>query len=173
MRKILTLIAVGISMVTLVSCSNKDVNEEDIKNKYPIDSYIEKGATLERYLSTGTALLKDTNGESFFAGENSTYKIVLSDDGVILPYIVVDNVPYYLDGDVSKKKAPKELKKSGKINTFGGTIEGAENSKDGGFNFINSLVVYIDKDNNNLVYTKYKDEDGYQIWKNYESMQSE
>lgn len=173
MKRILTSIAVGISMFTLVSCSSSNVNEADIENKYPIESYLEKGATLDKYLSNGTAVLKDTNGESFFAGENSTYKVVLNDDGVILPYIVVDDLPYYYDNEVSEKKAPKELKKSGKINTFGGTIEGVSNSDDGGFTFINSLVVYSDKNNNDLVYTQYKGEDGYQVWKDYKSIQSE
>lgn len=173
MRRILISIALGTSMFALVSCGNKVVNEADIKNKYPIDSYLKKGATLDEYLLNGTAVLKDTNGEKFFACENSSYKVILSDDGVIVPYIVINNIPYYYDGEINKKEAPKELNKSGKINTFGGTIEGIEDSNDGGFSFINSLVVYKDKDNNDLVYTQYKDEEGYLVWKGYKLMQWE
>ena len=40
MRKILITMMLGASIFTLVSCGGKVVNEEDVKNKYPIDEYL-------------------------------------------------------------------------------------------------------------------------------------
>ena len=112
----------------------------------------------------------DTKGQSFFAGENSTYKVVLSDEGEILPYIVIDDIAYYFDKEISKKEAPKELDKSGKIITFGGTLEGISDDSNATFTFIQSLIVYVDKEDNSVVYTQYADEKGYEVWKNYEAI---
>lgn len=170
MRKILITIMLGASIFTLVSCGGKVVNEEDVKNKYPIDEYLEKGATLKHYYESGTAEMIDTKGQSFFAGENSTYKVVLSDEGEILPYIVIDDIAYYFDKEISKKEAPKELDKSGKISTFGGTLEGISDDSNATFTFIQSLIVYVDKEDNSVVYTQYADEKGYEVWKNYEAI---
>lgn len=170
MRRVLISMMLGVSIFTLVSCGGKIVKEEDVKNKYPIDEYLEKGATLEHYYENGTAEMLDTKGQNFFAGENSTYKVVLSDKGEILPYIVIDDVAYYFDKEISKKKAPKDLEKSGKISTFGGNLEGVSDDSNAAFAFIQGLIVYVDKEDNSVVYTQYDDEKGYEVWKNYEAI---
>ena len=171
MKKILISIMLGASIFTLVSCGNKVVDESQLTDKYPIDQYLEKGATLENYFADGSAELLDTNNEKFFASESSTYKVVLNDDGIILPYIVIDNTAYYFDREVSEKKVPKELEKIGGISAFGGNLEGVSNDSNAAFEFVQSLTVYEDESDNTLVYTKYAKEDGYQIWKNYDAMQ--
>ena len=47
MKKILISIMLGASIFTLVSCGNKVVDESQLTDKYPIDQYLKKGATLE------------------------------------------------------------------------------------------------------------------------------
>ncbi|WP_195986797.1 hypothetical protein [Clostridium sp. D53t1_180928_C8] len=171
MKKILISIMLGVSIFTLVSCGNKVVDESQLKDKCSIDEYLEKGATLENYFADGSAELLDTENEKFFVSENSTYKVVLSEDGIILPYIVIGDTAYYFDSEVSEKKVPKELNKLGGISAFGGIMEGVSNDSDAAFRFVQSLTVYEDESDNTLVYTNYAKEDGYQIWKNYDAMQ--
>ena len=95
----------------------------------------------------------------------------MSEDGIILPYIVIGDTAYYFDSEVSEKKVPKELNKLGGISAFGGIMEGVSNDSDAAFRFVQSLTVYEDESDNTLVYTNYAKEDGYQIWKNYDAMQ--
>lgn len=171
MKKILISIMLGASIFTLVSCGNKVVDESQLTDKCSIDEYLEKGATLENYFADGSAELLDTEKEKFFVSEDSTYKVVLNEDGIILPYIVIGDTAYYFDREVAEKKAPKELEKLGGISAFGGNLEGVSDDSDAAFQFVQSLTVYEDESDNTLVYTKYAKEDGYQIWKNYDAMQ--
>lgn len=46
MKKFLISCILGISVSALVSCSNTEVNQDNIPNKYPINEFTEKGATL-------------------------------------------------------------------------------------------------------------------------------
>ena len=171
MKRIIIATMLGMCIFTLVSCGNKVVNEDELTNKYPIEEYLDKGATLEHYFEDGSAKLLDTQKAEFFVGDYSTYKVILTDDGVILPYIVVNDMAYYFDSEISKDKAPSDLDKAGRVNTFGGTLEGLSDDSNAAFTFINSLSVYSEKDDNSVIYTQYsKEEDGYQVWKSYDSI---
>ena len=50
MKKVILAVVIGISAISFVSCGNTEVNEDNIKDKYNVDKYIEKGATVEKYL---------------------------------------------------------------------------------------------------------------------------
>lgn len=166
-EKNLIAIVVGIFIFNLVSCENKNVDQNTISNKYPIDEYLKKGATLEKYESNGTAVMKDTNGEKFFAGYNSTYKVELSDDGIVLPYIVVGDTLYYFKNQVEDEETSDKLKKSGRINAFGGNLKKFIGEINSNIDYIQSLTVYTDNTNSSLIYTKYKGIEGYQVWSDY------
>ena len=167
MKKTLIVIAIGVSIFSLVSCENKNIDQNTISNKYPIDEYLQKGATLEKYESNGTAIMKDTIGEKFFAGYNSTYKVKLSDEGVVLPYIVVKDNVYYFKNKIEDNEIPDKLKKSGQINTFGGNFKKFIGETNSNIDYIRNLTVYIDNTDSSLMYTKYKGINGYQVWSNY------
>ena len=95
MKKVILAVVIGISAISFVSCGNTEVNEDNIKDKYNVDKYIEKGATVEKYLSSGAVVMKDSKGTTFYVGENSSYKVALNDDGIILPYVDVNDNVYY------------------------------------------------------------------------------
>lgn len=164
MRKVLLSIIIGSSIFNLVSCGNRGVDQNSISNQYPIEEYLEKGAILENYESDGTTIMIDTKGERFFVGHNSTYKVKLSEDGVILPYVVINDDVYYFKNNIGNNNVPGDLKKLGKISTFGGNLKTfiQENNLSG--NYIENLIVYCNKKDSNLIYTTYAGVDGYQVW---------
>ena len=119
MKKVILAVVIGISAISFVSCGNSEVNEDNIKDKYNVDKYIEKGATVEKYLSSGAVVMKDSKGTTFYVGENSSYKVALNDDGIILPYVDVNDNVYYFDSSV--KSLPEGFEKSGRISSYGGS----------------------------------------------------
>lgn len=161
MKKLLIIAVISLSTLNLISCS-KVTDQSSITNKYPIDDYLKKGATLDYYEQSGTAVLKDTNGQKFFAGSGSTYKAVLNDKGVLLPYIVTKDNIYYFEENITNKDLPTDLSTK-KLSTIGGNLEEfIPNIDPSQKNILRNLVVYADKDN--LIYTTYKGIDGYQVW---------
>ncbi|SCJ52766.1 Uncharacterised protein [uncultured Clostridium sp.] len=167
MKKTLIVMVIGISIFNLVSCVNKNVDQNTISNKYPIDEYLKKGATLENYEVTGTAIMKDTNGERFFAGYNSTYKVELSEEGIILPYIIIEGIAYYFEDKIEDKNIPDELKKLGGVSTFSSNIERFFKENDSNINYVQNLTAYSDEKDSSLIYTTSKGMEGYQVWSNY------
>ena len=160
MKKTLLSMIIISTIFTLVSCSTV-TKQNPTSNKVEINEYIDQGATLEGYTSNGTAIMKDTVGAKFFAGCSSTYKVKLNEDGIILPYIIINNNLYYFqsttDNDLSK-----DFKKADKISLLGGDLAGF--LKNTNANNITELTAYNNKTNLNVIYTKYKNVEGYQIW---------
>ena len=168
MKKVILAAVIGISAMSFVSCGNTEVNEDDIKDKYNVDEYIEKGATVEKYLSSGSIVLKDSNGTTFYVGKNSSYKIALNDDGIILPYVDVNNNVYYFDSSV--KDLPEGFEKSGRISSYGGSENLVKSDIKDSYSFIQSLAVYSNPKEKDVIYTQYKGEDTYDVWKIYEEL---
>lgn len=167
MKKTLIAMVIGISIFNLVSCGNVNVDQSTISNKYPIDEYLKKGATLEKYEFTGTAIMKDANGERFFAGYNSTYKVELNEEGIILPYIVIEDSVYYFENKIEDKNISDELKELEKISIFSPNIEKFFEENDSSVNYTKNLTAYSDEKDSSLIYTTSKEIDGYQVWRNY------
>ena len=42
MKKVILAVVIGISAISFVSCGNSEVNEDNIKDKYNVDEYIEQ-----------------------------------------------------------------------------------------------------------------------------------
>ena len=82
MKKVILAVVMGISAMSFVSCGNTEVNEDNIKNKYNVDEYVEKGATVEKYLPSGSVVMKDSKGTKFYLGKDSSYKVALNDEGI-------------------------------------------------------------------------------------------
>ena len=156
MKKVILAVVMGISAMSFVSCGNTEVNEDNIKNKYNVDEYVEKGATVEKYLPSGSVVMKDSKGTKFYLGKDSSYKVALNDEGIILPYVDVNDNVYYFDSSV--KSLPEGFEKSVKSNI-----------KDS-YSFIQSLTVYSKQKKKGLIYTQYRGEDNYDVWKIYEGL---
>ena len=43
--------------------------------------------TVEKYLPSGSVVMKDSKGTKFYLGKDSSYKVALNDEGIILPYV--------------------------------------------------------------------------------------
>ncbi|MBC5629718.1 hypothetical protein H8S20_12560 [Clostridium sp. NSJ-6] len=168
MKKFLISLILGISASALISCSNNEVNQDNIPNKYPINEFTEKGATLQEYKKTGSAIMTDTKSQNFFASFNSTYKVLLTSDGVLMPLIVVNNTPYYYDFKETKNELPENYKKTG-ISFFSGNSEELIGEKDS-YKFTQLVTAYINKEDKSSIYLKIKDKDEYQLWKSYDSL---
>lgn len=119
MKKVILAVVMGISAMSFVSCGNTEVNEDNIKNKYNVDEYVENGATVEKYLPSGSVVMKDSKGTKFYLGKDSSYKVALNDEGIILPYVDVNDNVYYFDSSV--KALPEGFEKSGRISSYGGS----------------------------------------------------
>lgn len=168
MKKFLISLILGISASALISCSNNEVNQDNIPNKYPINEFTEKGAILQKYEKTGSAIMTDTKNQKFFASSNSTYKVLLTSDGVLMPLIVVNNTPYYYDFNEIKNELPDGYKKSG-ISFFSGNSEELIGEKDS-YKFTQLVTAYVNKEDENTIYLKIKDKDEYQLWESYKSL---
>ena len=133
MKKVILAAVIGISAMSFVSCGNTEVNEDNIKNKYNVDEYVEKGATVEKYLPSGSVVMKDSKGTKFYLGKDSSYKVALNDEGIILPYVDVNDNVYYFDSSV--KALPEGFERSGRISSYGGS-ENLVKSDDLGVEYI-------------------------------------
>ena len=156
MKKVILAAVIGISAMSFVSCGNTEVNEDNIKNKYNVDEYVEKGATVEKYLPSGSVVMKDSKGTKFYLGKDSSYKVALNDEGIILPYVDVNDNVYYFDSSV--KALPEGFESLVKSDI-----------KDS-YSFIQSLTVYSNPKEKDLIYTQYRGEDTYDVWKVYEEL---
>ena len=168
MKKVILAVVMGISAMSFVSCGNTEVNEDNINNKYNVDEYVEKGATVEKYLPSGSVVMKDSKGTTFYVGENSSYKVALNDDGIILPYVDVNDNVYYFDSSV--KTLPEGFEKSGRISSYGGSENLVKSDIKDSYSFIQSLTVYSNPKEKDLIYTQYRGEDTYDVWKIYEGL---
>lgn len=168
MKKFLISLLLGISASTLISCSNIEVNQDNIPNRYPINEFTEKGATLQEYEKTGSAIMTDKKDQKFFASSNSTYKVLLNSNGVLMPLIIVNNTPYYYDFKEIKTELPEGYKKSG-ISFFSGNSEELIGEKDS-YKFTQLVTAYANKDDKNTIYLKIENTDEYQIWESYDSL---
>ena len=168
MKKGILTVVIGISAMSFVSCGNAEINEDNIKNKYNVDEYIEKGATLDKYLKSGTAVMKDAKGTEFYAGKDSSYKVALNEDGIILPYVDVNENIYYFESSV--KSLPEGFDKSGRISSYGGSESLVKSDIKDSYSFIQSLTVYSNAKEKDITYTQYRGEDTYDVWKVYEAL---
>ena len=168
MKKVILAAVIGISAMSFVSCGNTEVNEDNIKDKYNVDKYIEKGATVEKYLSSGAVVMKDSKGTKFYLGKDSSYKVALNDEGIILPYVDVNDNVYYFDSSV--KTLPEGFEKSGRISSYGGSENLVKSDIKDSYSFIQSLTVYSNPKEKDLIYTQYRGEDTYDVWKVYEEL---
>ena len=168
MKKVILAVVMGISAMSFVSCGNTEVNEDNIKNKYNVDEYVEKGATVEKYLPSGSVVMKDSKGTKFYLGKDSSYKVALNDEGIILPYVDVNDNVYYFDSSV--KALPEGFEKSGRISSYGGSENLVKSNIKDSYSFIQSLTVYSNPKEKGLIYTQYRGEDNYDVWKIYEGL---
>ena len=168
MKKFLISLILGISASTLVACSSAEVNQDNIPNKYPIDEYLEKGATFQEYTKSGDALMVDSEGQKFLAAYNSTYKPLLTDDGVLMPLVIVKNTPYYFDYKEVETALPDGYKKA-RISFFSGNSEKLIGESDI-YKFTNSTTAYYNKDDTDTIYVKLEGKKGYQLWKTYDTL---
>lgn len=168
MKKFLIICILGISVSSLVSCGTTEVNQDNIPNKYPIDEYLEKGATLQEYTKSGDALMVDSAGQKFLAAYNSTYKPLLTDDGVLMPLVIVKNTPYYFDYKEVETALPDGYKKA-RISFFSGNSEKLIGESDI-YKFTNSTTAYYNKDDTDTIYVKLEGKNGYQLWKTYDTL---
>ena len=157
-----------LSAMSFVSCGNTEVNEDNIKNKYNVDEYVEKGATVEKYLPSGSVVMKDSKGTKFYLGKDSSYKVALNDEGIILPYVDVNDNVYYFDSSV--KALPEGFERSGRISSYGGSENLVKSDIKDSYSFIQSLTVYSNPKEKDLIYTQYRGEDTYDVWKVYEEL---
>ena len=123
---------------------------------------------MEKYLSSGAVVMKDSKGTTFYVGENSSYKVALNDDGIILPYVDVNDNVYYFDSSV--KSLPEGFEKSGRISSYGGSENLVKSNIKDSYSFIQSLTVYSNPKEKGLIYTQYRGEDNYDVWKIYEGL---
>ena len=168
MKKVILAVVMGISAMSFVSCGNTEVNEYNIKNKYNVNEYVEKGATVEKYLPSGSVVMKDSKGTKFYLGKDSSYKVALNDEGIILPYVDVNDNVYYFDSSV--KALPEGFEKSGRISSYGGSENLVKSDIKDSYSFIQSLTVYSNPKEKGLIYTQYRGEDTYDVWKVYEEL---